>query len=231
MASSIAGSRMSFSSRSVSRPTSRAISMTVCFRHLISRAHQRVVERDVLALLPRRERRAGGEFRAGPEDREFLVDHAKTGIGLFELDDRRRDRAAVGAVVVEEFHERDIARRIAADRRRRIVQDLLAAFGNGPLEDFRFGSALSLLQNPQRFHDDFRVLQEILANPLLERVELSRFAGHRRRVLSVRLVNTERSHQRNSGHGQQTESATCCDASFPWRSSGFNRRGHGYSTA
>jgi hypothetical protein len=77
--------------------------------------------------------------------------------------------------------------------RRRIIQDIVAAFGNGPLGRFGSGSgcALSLLQNLQHFHDDFRVLQQILANPLREEVELSRFAGHRRCRLSDHLAHAE----------------------------------------
>ena len=51
---------------------------------------------------------------------------------------------------------------------------------------------LGTLQNLQRFHDDFRVLQQIFANPLLEGVELSRFAEHRRCRLSDRLAHAER---------------------------------------
>jgi hypothetical protein len=121
--------------------------------------HQRIVERDVLALPSRRERRTGCELRAGPEDWIFLVDRAKVRIGLFELRYGRRDPAAVRAIVVEEFHERDVSCRVAADRRRRVVQNRLAAFGNGPPETFWFGRALPLLQNLQRFHDDFGVLQ------------------------------------------------------------------------
>ena len=43
------------------------------------------MERDVLALLSRRERRAGRELGAGPKDRELLVDQPKISVALFEL--------------------------------------------------------------------------------------------------------------------------------------------------
>ena len=188
------------------------------------------MEREVLALLSRRERRAGRELEAGPKDRELLVDQPKIAIALFELDHGRRDLAAVRAVVVEELDKGDVPSRVAPDRCSRIVQDLFAAFGNRPLETFRFSGALSLLQDPQRFHDDFGVPQEILANSLLELIELSRFARHRRCGLSVHLIDAERSYQRKSGHEQQTEEPPA-GCQLPRRSAGFNRRLHGYSTA
>jgi hypothetical protein len=116
----------------------------------------------------------------GPKNRELLVDQAKIGIGLFELGNGRRDLAAIGAVVVEELDQCDVALRVAAYRRRGVVQDVFAALRNRTLEVFRLGCALALLQNLQRFHDDFRILQEILANPLFKRVHLRGTGRHLR---------------------------------------------------
>jgi len=138
---------MSAVSCSVSRPYVAGDRHDGLFGHLLGGLHQGVVERAVLALPSRSERSASRELRAGPEDRKLLVDQTKIRIGLSELDHGRRDPAAVRAVVVEELDDRDVTRGIAADRRRRVVQDLLAALGDRPLEIFRLGRALSLLQD------------------------------------------------------------------------------------
>src|SRR3546814_10370739 len=84
--------------------------------------HQRFVEREVKALPVGGEGGLGGKGGAGAEDGELLVDDAQLRIGGFGVGHHRGDPAAVGAVIVEELDEADVAIGIAGYRAHRVAR-------------------------------------------------------------------------------------------------------------
>src|SRR3546814_5411050 len=96
-----------------------------------SRLHQRFVEREVKALPVGGEGGLGGKGGAGAEDGELLVDDAQLRIGGFGVGHHRGDPAAVGAVIVEELDEADVAIGIAGYRAHRVAKSRVGARGGG----------------------------------------------------------------------------------------------------
>ncbi len=81
----------------------------------------------VFVLFARGERRPRRAHRSGPEHRKFLVDKAQLPILDEQGFEGRLDLLAIGAAVIEELDKRDIALRVAANRRIGIVEDLMVA--------------------------------------------------------------------------------------------------------
>src|SRR3546814_1975511 len=82
-----------------------------------------LVERQVAALAMCGQSRLGGVYRVWPEDRELFVDDPQLRIRRLGLGHDRRNASAIGAVVVEELDEGDIAVKIGrASGRERVCQ-------------------------------------------------------------------------------------------------------------
>jgi hypothetical protein len=143
------------------------------------------VEREVKTLPVGGECGLGGKGGAGAEDGELLVDDAQLRVGGFGVGHHRGDPAAVGAVVVEELDEADVAVRIAADWRRRVVEDLLTVGCDnmGNLASLRL--TLPFLHTLKRFDENLRILDEIVTDTLLEGACLLPRAGSRDNTDSV----------------------------------------------
>ena len=82
------------------------------------------MKRHVAVLLATGQRRSGGAHRIGAQHREILEHHAQIPILVQKGLHRRDDAAAIGAAVVEELDQRDVAVRIAAYRRVRRFEQL-----------------------------------------------------------------------------------------------------------
>ena len=84
--------------------------------------HQRPVKRLVEALRPGCERRARGQRRFRPQDRELLEDEAQVVVFREQGFERGLHPSAVAAAIVEELDQRDGALWIARDRRLRVTR-------------------------------------------------------------------------------------------------------------
>ncbi len=87
------------------------------FVRLAPHRHQRAMKVPVAPLPLRGERGAGGEIRALAEHRQFAAGDAQLRVRLDQLRHRRQHLPAEAAVVVEELGQRDVALRVAEDRR------------------------------------------------------------------------------------------------------------------
>src|SRR3546814_339723 len=126
-----------------------------------SRLHQRFVEREVKALPVGGEGGLGGKGGAGAEDGELLVDDAQLRIGGFGVGHHRGDPAAVGAVIVEELDEADVAIGIAGYRAHRVAKYLVGSRGEGRFDLAGCRGLLARLQNLHGLDDHLGVFQEI----------------------------------------------------------------------
>ena len=157
--------------------------------------HQRVVQLEIglLVLLPGGERNARCDFGIRAEDRPFLVDEADIAVLGEQLRDLWRLALTVGAVIVVELDDRDVAVGIAADRREFVLVELLDEradrFRRAPLFFFR---ALGF-EGLQRLDDDLRVLHEIGADDRLDLLFAE--ADSRVRRLAVLCVGDRRCEQ------------------------------------
>src|SRR3546814_5570456 len=79
------------------------------------------------------QRRLGGVDRVWPEDRELFVDDPQLRIRRLGLGHDRRNASAIGAVVVEELDEGDIAVRVSVHGARRVTEHLVGARTHGCL--------------------------------------------------------------------------------------------------
>src|SRR3546814_18146929 len=102
----------------------------------------------------------GGEDGARPENGKFLIDDPQLRVGGFGLGHYRCDAAAVGAVVVEELDEGDVAVRIARHWACRVAEHLVGPCRQDRLERVGLGGALAGLQPPPRLQAELRVSEE-----------------------------------------------------------------------
>lgn len=156
--------------------------------------HQRPVERLVPALAVGGESRLGREDRPTTQDREFLRDDTELRVGGASLLHHRRYLAAVGAIVVEEFDQRDVALGVAANRTRRIAKKLVGPRRQSGFGLARLGLKPARLQMLKGLDDDLGVGEQVVANTPLEL-----FLGHlarNDRDLGRRNAGQHQSHPR-----------------------------------
>src|SRR5260370_16096974 len=104
--------------------------------------------------------------------RELLVDDPDLRILLHECLERRLDLLAIGAAVVEELDDGHVALGVAADRRGRVREQLLA-IGRDHLARIRRLVLLDLrLGGPQHLDHELRVLEEVVVDDRLHRLLL-----------------------------------------------------------
>src|SRR6266849_1102400 len=125
---------------------------------------ERSMERNVLALLVRGQRRLGGERGIRSKDRKFLVGNAQLRIVFLRFDHNRRDLPAVRAIVVEELDESDIALRIPAGRGCCVAKYLIGAAFDDRLHLRLFVRALTRFELSDRLHDDLGMGHQVVVH-------------------------------------------------------------------
>ena len=130
--------------------------------------HHGVVKGEILALPAGRQRGARGQDGIGSQDGPFLVDAPDLRIALDQFGNDRVDPLAHAAAVVEELDDGNVAARIAADGRRRVVQQLRPVGDQRRLGLLLFGLALACLQSLDRLGDDLRVVQKVVLDDGLD---------------------------------------------------------------
>jgi hypothetical protein len=84
------------------------------------------VNRQIVILVLGRQRQPRADDRGFVQDRPVLVDEANVAVGLDEFLQAGRRLLAIGAVVIEEIHDGEIAVGISGHGRVGIVQDHVA---------------------------------------------------------------------------------------------------------
>ena len=126
------------------------------------------MERHVTVLIAAGQRRSGGAYRIGTQHRQILEHDPQIPILVQKGLHRRDDAAAIGAAIVEELDQRDVAVRVAAHRRVRSFEQLALIRGDRlPLAD-RGGFRLTALQFLERLVDDLGLAQQIIPHDLLD---------------------------------------------------------------
>src|SRR6266568_3197202 len=125
---------------------------------------ERSMERNVLALLVRGQRRLGGERGIRSKDRKFLVGNAQLRIVFLRFDHDRRDLPAVRAIVVEELDESDIALRIPAGRGCCVAKYLIGAAFDDLLHLRLYLCALTCFQLSDGLHDDLGMGHQVVVH-------------------------------------------------------------------
>ncbi len=124
----------------------------------------------IFALVSGRQRRAGGKNRPVPQNGPFPVNDPDVGISSEQGLHFRFNPAAIGAVVVEEFDNRDIAIRIAQNGRIGII------FKRGffRIENLRCGLRLQrlllLFEQLRGLEHDARILADGFQHQFLDPV-------------------------------------------------------------
>ena len=116
----------------------------------------------VLALLARRQRCTGGIDRPVTEYRPLPIYHAHIRVELHQELHFRRHLFAVGAVVIEKLHHRNVAIRVADHRRVGIPFQHQPLIGENLLGRGARRLFLLRLKYGDRIHDDLRVFENRL---------------------------------------------------------------------
>jgi hypothetical protein len=107
---------------------------------------------------------AGRDHRIFAEDRKFLGDIADIAIQFEKLGDFRMRTAAEATAVIEEFDDGHIAFGIASHPGIAVVEDRIGVVFDQRHIALCLFSSLTLLKHLNRFHDHFRILQQIRAD-------------------------------------------------------------------
>ena len=144
---------------------------------LAAEFHQRVVERRVLALLDRSQGGDGGDLRGLAQDRQVLVDGLDLAVGGDHRLHRLVGALAVGALVVVEVDDDDVAVRIAADRAVGVAEQFGLVLLDALLRDGVALAVLLALELLHRLDQHFGVGEQVFANGLAERRLVGRNVG------------------------------------------------------
>ena len=146
-------------------------SVDVLFGQVVVRleVHQRDVKLEILSLLAGREGGKGGGFADAAEDGQFLEHDADLAVILFRQCAHPVDRTfAIAAAVIEELDHRHLGvgrsdRKVAG-----MGIELAGVRGDGGLRGSSLRNLLLLGERDQRFLDDFRIFEDVLADDLFD---------------------------------------------------------------